>query len=182
MAREGVEVARGAVEQCVEEAGDAGEEHVVRARGDAVDDGLPGEAVEELEVEEQRRERRVLVEEVLDQAPQAEVRHVAVHEEQAHEEPELRDDVVGGVGCLAALLARDAHAHVRGLDHRHVVRAVADRERLALHRAARCSLTQRHGGTRSALRGQRRTCSLRRRRANQRPNGVLCLPATRRIS
>ena len=52
-----------------------------------------------------------------------------VHEQQPLEEAELRDRKVGGVDRLAALLARDADADVRLLDHADVVRAVADRER-----------------------------------------------------
>lgn len=34
---------------------------------------------------------------------------------------------------MQTLHAADADAHVRGLDHRHVVGAIADRERDALH-------------------------------------------------
>lgn len=48
--------------------------------------------------------------------------------------PELSDGVVGVVDRLAALLAHDADADVRCLDHSHVIGAVADGEHFALQR------------------------------------------------
>ena len=45
------------------------------------------------------------------------------------ERTNLRDRIVGRVDGLETFLARDSDADVRGLDHAHVVRAVADSER-----------------------------------------------------
>ena len=52
----------------------------------------------------------------------------AVHKEQRAEEAELADCKVGVVHRRHALLADDAHANVPRLDHRDVVRAVANRQ------------------------------------------------------
>ena len=60
---------------------------------------------------------------------QTDVRVATVHEQQARQEAKLRDRVVGRVARLQALLAGQSDADVRRLDHRHVVGAVADRER-----------------------------------------------------
>jgi hypothetical protein len=57
------------------------------------------------------------------------LREAAVDEEQAREVLELAQREVGGVRGLDALAADDADADVRLLDHAHVVRAVADRQR-----------------------------------------------------
>ena len=46
------------------------------------------------------------------------------------EEAELADGVVRRLHGLRALLPADPYADVRALDHRHVVRAVADAERV----------------------------------------------------
>ena len=50
-------------------------------------------------------------------------------EEQAPQEFELADRVVGCPRRLLALQPLDAHAHVRGGYHIHVVGAVTDRQR-----------------------------------------------------
>ena len=55
-----------------------------------------------------------------------------MHEEQLREEPELADGVVRGREGLGALTPIDADADVGGLDHAHVVGAVADGERALL--------------------------------------------------
>lgn len=65
---------------------------------------------------------------VQDELAQALVRPRAVHEQQLFEEPELADRDVGRPGSLETFMARDPDADVGSLDHRDVVRAVADRE------------------------------------------------------
>mmetsp|Transcript_3974 Transcript_3974/g.11312 ORF Transcript_3974/g.11312 Transcript_3974/m.11312 type:complete len:311 (+) Transcript_3974:1725-2657(+) len=52
-----------------------------------------------------------------------------MHQQQRAQEPELRNRKVGRHHSLHALLARDADADVRLLDHADVVGAVADRQR-----------------------------------------------------
>ena len=86
-----------------------------------------GEGVDPGVVEVADDEEEVLVEEVEDEGGDARVVEVAVDEEGAAQELELGEGEVGGEGGAAALLAEDADAHVRLLDHRHVVGAVADR-------------------------------------------------------
>jgi len=49
-----------------------------------------------------------------------------VHEQEPAQKVEAADGVVGRVGRLHALGARNAHANVRGADHVDVVGAVAD--------------------------------------------------------
>ena len=71
-------------------------------------------------------EYRVLVEHVGDEGGHTPVGPAAMAEEQRHQEAELGDGHIRGLHRLVALLAADADAHVRALDHGHVVRAVAD--------------------------------------------------------
>lgn len=59
-------------------------------------------------------EGKVLVEEVAEEFAHAQVRPAAVDEEQALEELELGEGVVGGQHGLDALLPADAHADVGG--------------------------------------------------------------------
>jgi hypothetical protein len=134
------EVAARPVEQREEQNGQAREDDVVDGRGDAVDERLAGEAVVDLKVEEHAREDGVLVERVLDEAAEAVARDLAVHEQQAHQKAELADRIVAVVDRLPALLACDADADVGRLDHRDIVRAVADREHLALQRGTDMSV------------------------------------------
>ncbi len=61
----------------------------------------------------------------------------------ASDVPELPDGVVGVVDRLAALLAHDAHPDLRGLNHGHIVGAVADGQHLALRgRQSSCFRSQ----------------------------------------
>ena len=73
-------------------------------------------------------QRHVLVKGVEDRLAHALVAPGAVDEEQLPEVPELGHRHVGAPRRLEALDAADAHADVGGLDHRHVVGAVADGE------------------------------------------------------
>ena len=57
------------------------------------------------------------------------IRPVTMHEQQTLEEAELRNRIVGRVDSLQALLAGDAHTNVCGLNHGHVVGAIADCKR-----------------------------------------------------
>lgn len=45
----------------------------------------------------------------------------------------LGDRVVGGVGCLQALVARDSHPDMSSLDHSDIVSAIADSQRDDFH-------------------------------------------------
>mmetsp|Transcript_41388 Transcript_41388/g.129602 ORF Transcript_41388/g.129602 Transcript_41388/m.129602 type:complete len:425 (-) Transcript_41388:2934-4208(-) len=74
------------------------------------------------------REDEVLVEDVEHGLGRAPVVVPALHHEQAPQEAELGDGEVAVVHGLHALLPGHAHAHVRRLDHGHVVRAVANSE------------------------------------------------------
>jgi hypothetical protein len=82
-------------------------------RGDAVDGLADGD--DEAAVDDELAQLR---------APFVAV--AAVPHEQFDEVAELLDAEVGGERGLAAFFANDADAHVRGLDHAHVVAAVAD--------------------------------------------------------
>ena len=75
------------------------------------------------------REHHVLVQNVHDERAHAPVVIAAVDEKHGHEETELCDGEISRIRGLQTLLPRDAHAAVRGLDHRDVVRAVTDGER-----------------------------------------------------
>ena len=86
--------------------------------------GREGDLVREEDVT--HRQHRVLVEHIGDESGHPTVRAASVAEEQGHEEAELTDGHVAGLHGLVALLAADADAHVRALDHGHVVGAVAD--------------------------------------------------------
>ena len=66
---------------------------------------------------------------VQDEQADPEVVPKPVDEQQPLQEGELGDRVVGTSNRLHPLVARHADADVRLLDHRHVVGAVADRER-----------------------------------------------------
>jgi len=70
-------------------------------------------------------EDEVLVEGVQHESRHAAVVPPAMDQQQALQEPEAADGIVGRVGGLHALRAGDAHAHVRGADHVDVVGAVA---------------------------------------------------------
>jgi hypothetical protein len=63
-----------------------------------------------------------------DQLRQPAIAPCTVDKQQLLQEPELRDREVGRACGLQALQARDTDADVRGLDHTHVIGAVADRE------------------------------------------------------
>mmetsp|Transcript_26182 Transcript_26182/g.67338 ORF Transcript_26182/g.67338 Transcript_26182/m.67338 type:complete len:422 (-) Transcript_26182:24-1289(-) len=62
----------------------------------------------------------------------------------AHQEAELREGKVAVVDGLPTLLAHDAHADIRGLDHRHVVGAVADAQHLGGHLLLKAALPGNH--------------------------------------
>ena len=68
----------------------------------------------------------ILVEEVRDHVAIAVVRPVAMDQQQALKEAELRDGVVGRVNSLETFLARDTNADVRGLDHADIVGTITN--------------------------------------------------------
>lgn len=65
---------------------------------------------------------------VQDQLAQPHVTPGAVDKQQLLQVPELADGDVGGTRSLQAFVTRDADSDVRSLDHRDVVRTVADSE------------------------------------------------------
>mmetsp|Transcript_41232 Transcript_41232/g.117640 ORF Transcript_41232/g.117640 Transcript_41232/m.117640 type:complete len:324 (-) Transcript_41232:1928-2899(-) len=71
----------------------------------------------------------VLIQVVAQVSGHAPVGAAAVAQQQRHEEPELRDGDVASHDRLRSLLAPDAYAQVRALNHRHVIGAVADGQR-----------------------------------------------------
>jgi len=79
-----------------------------------------------LEVVDGKDPDDVLVEEVADGLCHSPVRPAAMDEDEALQEPELADGVVGRHGRLATLDARNADTDVGLLDHGHVVGAVTD--------------------------------------------------------
>lgn len=114
------------------EDGQRGEERGVADHEVAVVDG-DGRVVEgQAEAELHHGDQHAAVDDELRERAGAVVAEAAVPEEQVLEVLELRDAEVRGERGLLALLAEDADAHVRLLDHRHVVAAVADRERQRL--------------------------------------------------
>jgi len=117
------------LEEAVEEDGHGRQEHIVQGEHNGLVERRHRGGVEEGVVELTDDEAEILVEEVLDEAGAARIVDVAVREQDALGELELGEGEVGGEGGVAALLAKDAQAHVRLLDHRHVVGAVADRAR-----------------------------------------------------
>ncbi|KAG7832737.1 hypothetical protein KL943_004678 [Ogataea angusta] len=108
---------------------------------------LAAEPVAEDVPELRHVEHDVLVERVQNRQRQPLVRPRAVHEQQLLEVLELADRKVCAACGLHAFHAADADADVRGLDHRHVVGAVADRQQqralLALHEPHHQRLLQR---------------------------------------
>ena len=97
---EGGEVDDWAVQDCKQQDGDAGEDHIIGGSADAIHQSLPTEAVVELVVEQHKGEADVLIEGVLDEAGEAVAGQAAVHQQQAHQEPELPNGVVRVVHCL----------------------------------------------------------------------------------
>eukprot|EP00047_Mylnosiga_fluctuans_P014814 m.41369 g.41369 ORF g.41369 m.41369 type:complete len:493 (-) comp5665_c0_seq2:2098-3576(-) len=106
-----------------------GEHDVVERDEDGVVHRLRRVRAEEGEPEVDEREGEILVEEVAQEAAQAEVRPAAVHQQQALEEPELGDREVRSEDCLTALEARDADTDMGRLDHADVVGAITDCKR-----------------------------------------------------
>ena len=83
----------------------------------------------DLEPEQCAGVHHLLVEEEVDHLAVPIVRPVAVHQQQALEEAELADGVVGRVYRLQTLLACNADTDLGRLDHRHVIGTVADGQR-----------------------------------------------------
>eukprot|EP00760_Papus_ankaliazontas_P035093 PhM_4_TR7614/c0_g1_i3/m.4559 len=110
------------------ERGQQREDHIVAHDDPRVVERLAAEAVVEGEEELRHAVDEVLVEAVLDELRVADEAVAAVDGEQAPQVAEARDGVVAGALCLRALEADHADAHLRLLNHRHVVRAVADAE------------------------------------------------------
>eukprot|EP00968_Pinguiococcus_pyrenoidosus_P009123 scaffold703_cov245-Pinguiococcus_pyrenoidosus.AAC.15 len=107
-----------------------GEEDVVQLHRGFNEILLPAHEVPKSHPKVGHREQEVLVEYV-----QHRLRHSAIvvaplDHEKPPQELELRDGVVGVVHSLHPFLPADPHPDVRPLDHRHVVRAVADGEAL----------------------------------------------------
>jgi len=73
-------------------------------------------------------EHRTFVERPEQEFAHAHVRPVPVNQQEPLKESELGKRVVGRPSCLETLPACDTDADVRGLDHPHVVGAIADRK------------------------------------------------------
>mmetsp|Transcript_44935 Transcript_44935/g.101055 ORF Transcript_44935/g.101055 Transcript_44935/m.101055 type:complete len:202 (+) Transcript_44935:609-1214(+) len=71
----------------------------------------------------------VLVERVVHKDGNAAVAPTTVHQQQALQESELRNAIVGDIEGLQTLQPLNANAHVGALDHVTVIRAVADGQR-----------------------------------------------------
>ena len=143
--------------------GHHGEHDVVERLGPALVRGLPAELVVQREPEERHVERHGLVEAVEDRLAQPRIAPVPVHQEQLAQEAELGDRHVCAARRLEALEPADPDAHVRRLDHAHVVRPVADGEqdvvRAPLHQLHHQRLLERRDAAahhRAALRGERK--------------------------
>mmetsp|Transcript_153563 Transcript_153563/g.492171 ORF Transcript_153563/g.492171 Transcript_153563/m.492171 type:complete len:272 (+) Transcript_153563:897-1712(+) len=61
------------------------------------------------------------------------VRSPAMAQEQRNQKPKLRDRHVTGLDGLIALLASNADAHVRSLEHGHIIRAITNCQRDPSH-------------------------------------------------
>ena len=105
-ADEGLEVLHGPVQDGEQQDGQRCEHNVEDSRGDRVHERLAAEAAVELVVEEDEGKGDVLVERVLDEAREAVVGQVAVHQQQRDQDP--RGEGWGGAGawCIHALCIR----------------------------------------------------------------------------
>lgn len=117
------------VEQTERQGWCGGEQQVVQADGPPFEENLAGPGRVDGEPQLHDVERDVLVERVQNEPAHAVVVECAVDEQEPAQEAELSDRVVGSARRLQALVARDADADARLLDHGHVVGAVADGQR-----------------------------------------------------
>ena len=85
--RQQVQVDDWSVPDCKGGDGESREGGVVERGGDAVQQGLPGEAAEDLVEEEHKRKADILIEGVFDQARQAVGGEAAVNEQEPQQEP-----------------------------------------------------------------------------------------------
>lgn len=118
-----------AVQQGGEDNVDAREDGVVERGQQVLEDDNLGPGRDGGKVEERHVVEQLDVELVQDQASLAEIVPVSVDEQEGLQEAELANGVIGGTGSLATFLAQDSDTDGGGLDHCHVIGAVADGER-----------------------------------------------------
>eukprot|EP00162_Nutomonas_longa_P015390 comp22295_c0_seq1/m.53329 comp22295_c0_seq1/g.53329 ORF comp22295_c0_seq1/g.53329 comp22295_c0_seq1/m.53329 type:complete len:553 (+) comp22295_c0_seq1:926-2584(+) len=105
------------------------EQHIVQRDEKGLKDCLASEQTLCGEPELRERERHIFVKRIQDENCHALVRPAPVDQQQRRKEAELANRVVRGPHSLGAFLAFNTNAQMCRLDHRHIVRAVADRER-----------------------------------------------------
>eukprot|EP00968_Pinguiococcus_pyrenoidosus_P006973 scaffold462_cov195-Pinguiococcus_pyrenoidosus.AAC.43 len=103
-------------------------EEVVATVQPLVEDRRSRVAAGQVEEEQRHHQHEVFVETVQNHHRHAPIVPSPVHQQQALQVAELRDGEVAGVHSLLTFQAGDAHAHLRLLNHGHVVRSVADRQ------------------------------------------------------